>query len=83
MSPTIVGKRLVPVEPHEELVKLLQSVAEIKALTGTTEDLHLDCKIWPPNDAQKVLAKALCGFANSDGGVISHRHGGQSWPEQG
>jgi hypothetical protein len=61
-----------PLHPHEESFKRLQSVAEIKALIGTTEDLHLDCKVWPPseNDAQKVLAKALCGFANADGGVI-------------
>jgi hypothetical protein len=57
---------------HQELFERLQSVAEIRALIGTTEDLHLDCKIWPSsdNDAQKILAKALCGFANGDGGVI-------------
>jgi hypothetical protein len=58
--------------PHEELFKRLHDAANIKALIGTTEDLHLDCKIWPPseNDAQRVLAKALCGFANADGGVV-------------
>jgi hypothetical protein len=41
-------------------------------LIGKTEHLHLDCKIWPPkdDDAQKILAKALCGFANAEGGVI-------------
>jgi hypothetical protein len=50
----------------------LQDLAAIKALVGTTENLYLDCKIWPPNenDAQKVLPKALCGFANADGGVV-------------
>ena len=56
----------------EEMFKRLQDLTTLKALIGTTEDLHLDCKIWPANenDAQKVLAKALCGFANADGGVI-------------
>jgi len=57
---------------HEESFSRLQNVAEIMALIGTTEDFHLDCKIWPANenDAQRVLAKALCGFANADGGVV-------------
>ena len=56
----------------DDLFKHLQSLTTLKALIGTTEDLHLDCKTWPANDndAQKVLAKALCGFANADGGVI-------------
>jgi len=42
------------------------------ALIGSTEDLHLDCKIWPSkeDEMQRMLAKALCGFANADGGVI-------------
>jgi hypothetical protein len=45
---------------HEESFNRLQNVAEIMALVGTTEDLHLDCKIWPTNEneAQKFLAKA-------------------------
>jgi hypothetical protein len=57
---------------HEESFKRFQNVAEIMALIGATEDLHLECKIWPTNenDAQKVLAKSLCGFANADGGVL-------------
>jgi predicted HTH transcriptional regulator len=60
------------VRPHEELFKRLQSLNELNGLTGQTETLYLDCKIWPQKneDAQRVLAKALCGFANADGGVI-------------
>jgi predicted HTH transcriptional regulator len=66
------GEEKCPMPSHEESFNRLQNVAEIMALIGTTEDLHLDCKIWPPNenDAQKILAKALCGFANADGGVV-------------
>jgi hypothetical protein len=32
----------------------------------------LDCKLWPAKDedAQRVPAKALCGFSNAEGGVI-------------
>jgi hypothetical protein len=58
--------------PHQELFQRLQDVAEIRRLIGRTEDLHLDCKLWPQDDvaAQKMLAKALCGFANAEGGVI-------------
>jgi hypothetical protein len=58
--------------PHEELFQRLQDVAELNRLIGKTEDLYLDCKIWPHDDekSQRVLAKALCGFANADGGVI-------------
>jgi hypothetical protein len=58
--------------PHEELFQRLQSAAEIHALIGQTENLHLDCKLWPQKDedAQRILAKALCGFANGDGGVV-------------
>jgi hypothetical protein len=60
------------VPPYEELFQRLQDVAELNRLIGKTEDLHLDCKIWPQKDedAQRILAKALCGFANADGGVI-------------
>src|ERR1017187_9602732 len=58
--------------PHDELFHRLQDVAELNGLVGKTEDLHLDCKIWPQKDeeAQRMLAKVLCGFANADGGVI-------------
>jgi len=57
---------------HEELFKRLQDLAAIKALINTTEDLYLECKIWPPKeeDRQRTVAKALCGFANADGGVL-------------
>jgi len=66
------GEENRPMPSHEESFKRLKNVAEIKALIGTTEDLHLDCKVWPTNenDAQKMLAKTLCGFANADGGVV-------------
>jgi hypothetical protein len=58
--------------PYLELFRRLQDVAELDALIGQTEDLYLDCKIWPPRDedARRVLAKALCGFANAGGGVV-------------
>ena len=57
---------------HDELFHRFQSASEIYALVGQTEDLHLECKRWPDKDkdAQSILAKALCGFANADGGVI-------------
>jgi hypothetical protein len=56
---------------REELFDLLKDANEILALIGSSENLHLDCKIWPKsdNDSQKVLAKCLCGFANAEGGV--------------
>jgi hypothetical protein len=55
----------------EQLFESLNSAAAIRALIGKTEDLHLDCKVWPKEeDVQKVIAKAACGFANGDGGVI-------------
>jgi hypothetical protein len=56
----------------EELFQSLSDAAAIHALIGKTEDLHLDCKLWPLNDqeAQKTTAKAVCGFANADGGVV-------------
>ena len=58
--------------PYEELFQRLQRASEIHALIGQTENLHLDCKLWPQRDedAQRILAKALCGFANADGGVV-------------
>src|SRR6185437_13619877 len=62
----------VSMPSHNELFQRLQDVTELKGLIGKTEDLHLDCKIWPQKDedAQRILAKALCGFANAEGGVI-------------
>jgi len=41
--------------------------------TGREEDLHLDFKLATQgmtNDAKRNFAKALSGFANSDGGII-------------
>ena len=56
----------------EELFESFNSAGTILALIGKTEDLHLDCKVWPTKDedAQRVIAKAVCGFANGDGGMI-------------
>jgi len=56
----------------EELYEKLQDAASILALIGKPEDAHLDCKEWPAkeDDAQKMLAKAVCGMANADGGVL-------------
>ena len=58
--------------PHEQLFQRLQDLPAINALVNTTENLYLDCKIWPSrdDDAQRMLAKAVCGFANADGGVV-------------
>jgi hypothetical protein len=57
---------------REELFQRLQDTVEISALVNTTEHLHLECKTWSANenDAQRAIAKALCGFANADGGVL-------------
>jgi hypothetical protein len=56
----------------EQLFESLSNPGAIHALIGKTEDLHLDCKIWPSKDedAQRVIAKAACGFANADGGLV-------------
>jgi hypothetical protein len=44
----------------------------IDRLIGESEDGHLDCKVWPDKEkgGHEMLAKAICGFANSDGGVL-------------
>jgi hypothetical protein len=56
----------------EQLFNQLTNCSAILALIGQCEDAHLDCKEWPKkdDDAQRVLAKAACGFANADGGVL-------------
>ena len=56
----------------EDRFRQLQEPGGIQALIGQTEDLHLDCKEWPPqdNECQKILAKAVSGFANADGGCL-------------
>jgi len=61
----------MPTNP-EQLFEFLSKPEAVHALIGTNEDLHLDCKVWPSkeDDAQKVIAKSACGFANADGGVI-------------
>jgi hypothetical protein len=56
----------------EQLFQRLQSAPAILALIGQSEDVHFDCKEWPPRDedAQKVFAKAACGLTNAEGGVL-------------
>jgi len=56
----------------EDLYRQLQSAEAVLKLIGEPEDAHLDCKEWPvkEDDAQKMLAKAVCGMANADGGVL-------------
>ena len=59
-------------ERARELFQNLQSVEAIKGLIGQCEDAHFDCKEWPnkDEDAQKMLAKAVCGLTNAEGGVL-------------
>lgn len=56
----------------ENLYAALQFASAVLDLIGQAEDAHLDCKEWPSkeDDAQKMLAKAACGLANADGGVL-------------
>jgi hypothetical protein len=56
----------------EELFNKYRNVAAIEKLIGKCEDAYLDCKEWPArdDDAQKTIAKAICGFSNADGGVL-------------
>jgi len=56
----------------EQLFHQLTSAHAILALIGQSEDAHFDCKEWPAKDedAQKVFAKAACGLANAEGGVL-------------
>ena len=73
MSPILTILLAEPdVSPLETRFDKLRDLAEVQALTGQTEDLHLDAKEWPAreDDAQRVLAKALSGFSNADGGIL-------------
>jgi hypothetical protein len=56
----------------EQLFHQLTSAHAIRALIGQSEDAHFDCKKWPTKDedAQRVFAKATCGLANAEGGVL-------------
>ncbi|MGD1098296.1 MAG: RNA-binding domain-containing protein [Bryobacteraceae bacterium] len=58
--------------PLETRFEQLRNLAEIHSLVGQTEDLHLDAKEWSArdDDTQRVLAKALSGFSNADGGIL-------------
>ena len=44
----------------------------IRGLIGQCEDVHFDCREWPPDDGsrQKLFAKAACGLTNAEGGVL-------------
>lgn len=73
MSPILTILLAEPdVSPLETRFDKLRDLAEVQALIGQTEDLHLDAKEWPAreDDAQRVLAKALSGFSNADGGIL-------------
>ena len=56
----------------EDLFERLKDAPAILALIGQTEDVHFDCKEWPvkDEDKQRVFAKAACGLANAEGGVL-------------
>ena len=56
----------------ETLYQDLKDRDAIEALIGEPEDGHLDCKEWPAKekDGHEMFAKAVCGLANSDGGVL-------------
>lgn len=59
-------------ERAKVLYDRLQKRDDLLELVGQPEDSHLDCKEWPSKDdeAQKMLAKAICGMTNADGGVL-------------
>ncbi len=49
----------------------INTLQDISALVGTTEDSVFDCKEWFGKDqSKKSIAKAACGFTNATGGVI-------------
>lgn len=52
--------------------RLASGPAATLALIGESEDVHLECKEWRANDgdAQTTFAKAACGLANAEGGVL-------------
>jgi predicted HTH transcriptional regulator len=56
----------------QTLFAQLQTQQQVLALIGQNEDSWLDVKNWGErdDDSQKMLAKALCGFTNADGGVL-------------
>src|SRR5579863_1720871 len=57
----------------EDLFNKYRNVSAIEKLIDQFEDAYLDCKEWPVSDdsaAQKMIAKAVCGFSNADGGVL-------------
>jgi hypothetical protein len=56
----------------QRLFQALHTFKGIQSLLGQNEHSSLDCKEWPSreDDAQRILAKALSGFANAGGGVL-------------
>lgn len=56
----------------QKLFQRLTPAADVVSLIGQSEDLHFDCKEWPSKDdeVQKAFAKAACGLANAEGGVL-------------
>jgi hypothetical protein len=56
----------------EDLFERLKDAPAIFALIGQTEDVHFDCKELPvkDEDKQRAFAKAACGLANAEGGVL-------------
>jgi Putative DNA-binding domain len=58
--------------PAEQLFRRLSAAAHIESLIGESENCFFDCKEWPANDgdAQRMFAKAACGMANAEGGVL-------------
>jgi hypothetical protein len=56
----------------EDLFRHLDTADKIRSLIGQSESLFLDCKEWPAKDtdAQHTFAKAACGMANAEGGVL-------------
>jgi len=57
----------------EETLKILES-SDFYKFVGVVEDLHFECKGAPyqlvNNKDKQELAKDVCGFANSEGGII-------------
>lgn len=56
----------------EVLFESLQEPSALMSLIGKAEDTDLDCKQWRGDEDGKrlMLAKAVCGFANGDGGIV-------------
>jgi predicted HTH transcriptional regulator len=60
------------ISPAEQLFRRLNTADRINSLIGESENIFFDCKEWPASegDAQRIFAKAACGTANGEGGVL-------------